>query len=136
MVVSGSLAWKGALAVALLGAIVLSTRGRAPRRALPSGDLKRLVGSALVLYAIGAVAWLSRHLLLAVLVYAAGIAVAALAAWLSRGTDAEDPPSGGEDPGSERPPPDPGGLRIDWAGFERDLRDYAERTRSPARLSG
>jgi hypothetical protein len=126
MIVSGSFAWKGALGIVLLGAIVLSTRGRAPRRALPSGDLKRLVACALGLYAIGAAAWLSHHLLLAVLVYAAGIATAALAAWLSRG-DPGEPPAADGDPGGHEPPRDPDGARFDWAALERELGVYAPR---------
>lgn len=129
-------AWKIVLGILLLGAIITSVRARAPRRALPGADLRRLVGSALFLYLVGAVAWFTRHMALAVTVYAAGIAVAALAAWLSRGEDSEDPPEG-EDPVDEQPPPDPDGLRVhwDWDEFERDLRAYAERTRAPAGLS-
>jgi hypothetical protein len=126
MLVSGSFAWKLALAVLLLGAIVVSTVARAPRRSISGGDLRRLVGSALVLYAIGAAAWLSHHVLLAVLVYAAGIAIAALAAWLSRGGDAEDPPSAGRDPHGQEPPPDPDGLRFDWKALERELGVYTD----------
>ncbi len=77
---------------------------------MPGADLRRLVVSALGLYAVGGVASLTHHPVLAGLVYAAGIIVCALAAWLSRGTDSEDPPRGGEDPVDERPPPEPDGL--------------------------
>jgi len=129
MVVSPSTAWKLVLALALLGAIVLSARARAPRRALRGSELFRLVLSALMLYVVGALAWLTHHLALAVLVYAAGITTAALAAWLSRGDDSEEPPAA-EDPFDEEPPPGPDGLRFDWDAFERDLRDYAERSRT------
>lgn len=122
------IAWKLVLAAALLGAIVLSARARAPQRTLPSADLRRLVAAALALYAVGALAWLTHHLALAVLVYAAGIATAALAAWLSRGEDSEEPPRDDpEEPVDQQPPPDLGGLRFDWPAFERDLRDYSER---------
>jgi hypothetical protein len=137
MVMSGSLVWKAVLGVALLGVIVLSTRARAPRRGLSAPDLRRLVVSALCLYAVGGLAWLTHHVLLAVFVDAGGIATAALAAWLSRGGYPDDPPSDGDDPPlGETPPPDPDGLAFDWEAFERDLRDYAERTRAPADISG
>ncbi len=80
-----SISWKLGLAVVLLAVIVLSARARAPHRALPSSELHRLVLCALFLYAVGTLGWLSHHLVLAILVYASGIATAALAAWLSRG---------------------------------------------------
>ena len=60
---------------------------RAPRQAVPTSELRRLVGCALILYAVGGVASLTHHPLLAGLVYGAGIVVSALAAWLSRGQD-------------------------------------------------
>jgi hypothetical protein len=131
MFVSASTAWKLILGLALLGTIVLSARARAPRRAMAGTDLRRLVVSALLLYVVGAVAWMAHHLALAVLVYAAGISTAALAAWLSRGDDSEEPPSDA-DPVDEQPPPDPGGLHVDWEVFEREMRDYTERSRTPA----
>src|SRR5437588_6585175 len=118
MIVAPS-AWKVILAVALLATIVTSARARAPRRAVPGADLRRLVAAALTLYLVGALAWLTHHLELAVLVYAAGITVAALAAWLSRGVDAGGPPGGEELPVDDQPPPDPEGLRFDWDAFER-----------------
>lgn len=123
-----SIAWKVALAVALLAGIVVSARARAPRRALPSSDLHRLVLCALFLYAVGALAWLNHQLRLAILIYAAGIATAALAAWLSRGHEWPEPPDE-ESPHGEGPPPDPDGVRFDWEAFERDLRRYTARTR-------
>ena len=69
--------------------------------------------------------------MLAGLVYATGIAVCALAAWLSRGSDSEDPP-GGQDPVDEQPPPEPDGLGFDWAAFEWDFRSFVDRQREPA----
>jgi hypothetical protein len=131
MVVAPQLAWKLVLAIALCAAIVVSGRARAPRGALPGRDLSRLAIAALGLYAVGALAWLTRHPLLAGIVYAAGIATAALAAWLSRGGHRDDPP----DPGSPaaEPPPNPGGWgRFDWASFELDFRAYASREQEPA----
>jgi hypothetical protein len=122
---------KALLAGALLGVIVFSVRARAPQRGLHGADLRRLVAAALVLYGVGAAAWMTHHLALAVLVYAAGIATAALAAWLSRGGDWREPP---DEPFDEPPAPwdpEPDGLRFDWEQFERDLRDYASRTRDP-----
>lgn len=131
MIVAPSVVWKLLLAVALVGAILLGAYGTAPRRAVPYAELRRLVLSALALYAVGGVASLTHHATLAALVYASGIAVCALALWLSRGTDAgEDPPRGGDEPSDQHPPPSPDGApTFDWAAFEREFRDYARRRR-------
>jgi hypothetical protein len=127
MVVSSSVAWKLALALVLGAGIFLSAYARAPQRAIPGAELRRLVCSALGLYVIGGVASLTHHPVLAGLVYAAGIIVCALAAWLSRGTDSEDPPDGDE-PVDEQPPPEPDGVpRFDWALFEQEFRAYESR---------
>ncbi len=127
-------AWKLGLAVLLGGAIFIGAYGTAPKRKAPEGDLRRLVLSALVLYAVGALASLSDHPTVAALVYAAGITTCAFALWLSRGRDTgEDPPRGGEEPSDERPPPEPDGMpEFDFAAFERQFREYAERSREPA----
>jgi hypothetical protein len=118
------------LAIALAIAIGVSVYARAPRRAVPGAELRRLVISALCLYAVGGLASITHHPVLAAFMYAAGIVVCALAAWLSRGTDSEDPPDG-EEPVDEQPPPQPDGLPdFDWARFEEEFRAYSER--SPA----
>lgn len=105
---------------------------RAPRRSVPATDLRRLVLCALILYAVGGLATLTHHTGLAGLVYGAGISVAALAAWLSRGRDQEDPPGGGRPPGEEQPPPEPDGMPgLDWSTFEREFREWAQRSREP-----
>jgi hypothetical protein len=128
MVVPPSDSWKLVLAVALLAAIFTSAFAHAPKRAVAGSDLRRLVVSALGLYLIGGLASLTHHPMLAGLVYAAGIAVCALAAWLSRGVDSDDPPSEGEDPVDEQPPPKPDGVPyFDWVAFERELQAYSER---------
>jgi hypothetical protein len=127
MVVPPSDAWKLILALALLVAIALSAFASAPRRAVPRDDLVRLVAAAVGLYVVGGIASLTHHATLAGLVYAAGIATCALAAWLSRGEDSEDPPDWDE-PADETPPPEPDGLpRLDWDDFERAFRVYADR---------
>jgi uncharacterized membrane protein YfcA len=127
-VFSSSNTWKIALAVALGVAIFFSAYAHAPRRSVAGADLRRLVFSAVALYLVGALASLSSHPILAGLVYAAGIFVCALAVWLSRGTDPDDPPHGGEEPSDERPPPSPDGIpSFDWAEFERAFRAYSER---------
>jgi hypothetical protein len=132
MLVPPSDSWKLVLAIVLGAAILLSAAARAPRRAVPGSDLRRLMLSALGLYAVGGLASLTHHSVLAGLVYAAGISICALAAWLSRGSDSEDPPSDGDDPADEQPPPEPDGIPwFDWAAFERDFRSYAERPRDP-----
>lgn len=135
MVVPSSEAWKLALAIGLGVAILLGAWGAAPRRSVPRAELRRLVVCALLLYTLGAIASLSDHPTLAAIAYACGISVCALALWLSRGSDADDPPRGGEDPSDEQPPPAPDGLpEFDWAAFEREFRSYARRSaaRSPA----
>jgi hypothetical protein len=127
-----SIAWKLVLVVALVGAILVSACARAPRRPLPRVELRRLVLAALTLYGVGVIASLTHHPLFAGVVYVSGIAACALAAWLSRGIDPEDPPDdGGQDPPNEGPPPrDPDGLpAFDWARFERQFRAYSERRR-------
>jgi hypothetical protein len=134
MIVGPTEAWKLLLAVALGAAIFAAAYGAAPRRAVPAADLRRLVVSAIALYAVGAGASLTRHDTLAAVLYAAGISLCAFSLWLSRGRDAgEDPPPGGREPSDERPPPEPDGLpEFDFASFEREFRAYAERSREPA----
>lgn len=120
-------AWKFLLAVALLLAIVLSVCWAAPQRAVARGDLFRLVFSGVVLYAVGGLASLAHRQTLAGLVFAAGIVTCALAVWLSRGTDSEDPPDDGK-PADPPPPAGPDGLReLNWDNFERAFRAYADR---------
>ncbi|MGI8714187.1 MAG: hypothetical protein ACR2NR_13630 [Solirubrobacteraceae bacterium] len=131
MVVSLSLVSKLAFAIVLGLAIFVSACARAPRRSVPAAELRRLVASALILYAVGGLATLTHHPALAALVYATGIAIAALAAWLSRGRDQDDPPDGDE-PLHEPPPPEPDGVpRLEWERFEREFRDWERRTRQP-----
>ena len=132
MVLSLEAMWRLGLAIAFCTAIFMSACARAPRQSVPGPELRRLVYCALILYLVGAVASLSHHQLVAGFVDGAGILVSALAAWLSRGRDQEDPPDGGE-PVDEPPPPEPDGLpRLDWAAFEREFRAYAQRPRQPS----
>src|SRR5436309_12273586 len=128
MVVHSSEAWKLALALALGSAILLSLVARAPRQSLPEGQLRRLIFAAITLYAVGAFAWLTQHRVLAAVVCAGGTVVAALAAWLSRGSAPEDPPSPPEEPGDPEPPAAPDGQpQFDWTAFEEQFRTYSER---------
>jgi uncharacterized membrane protein YfcA len=128
MFVPPTQAWKLVLAVVLGVGILVSAYARAPRRNVPGSELRRLVLSALLLYAVGAIASMRHRTSLAALVYAAGISVCAFAAWLSRGRgDSEEPPDG-DDPSDQRPPPEPDGVpRFDWPAFERELRAYSSR---------
>jgi hypothetical protein len=134
MGISVAAAWRMALTIALCAAILCSVSARPPRRSVPARDLACLMLCALLLYAVGALAQSSRHQLLAVLVFGAGIMLCTLAAWLSRGRDREDPLDADEPP--ERwPPPEPDGVpKFDWDAFERDFRAYERsgRSRSPA----
>jgi hypothetical protein len=136
MVISLAAAWRLALAIAFCLAIFMSACARAPRQSVPGTELRRLVLCALLLYAVGAMASLTHHEILAGFVYGAGIIISALAAWLSRGRDQEDPPDGDE-PVDEQPPPEPDGVpRLDWAAFERDFRDYErQHRRKPSKTS-
>ena len=68
--------------------------------------------------------------MLAAALYATGIIVSALAAWLSRGSDSGGGPPPGDEPADEQPPPDPDGIpQFDWAAFEREFRAYSSRDR-------
>ena len=128
-----SFAWKIVLAVVLVAAILASAYAKAPRRASAGGELRRLVLSALVLYAVGVVASLTHHAVLAGVLYATGIAVLSLAAWLSRGSDSGGGPPRGSEPVDEQPPPLPDGAPyFDWCAFERELQEYSRRQRDPA----
>jgi hypothetical protein len=130
MVFSLAAAWRLGLAIAFCVAIFMSACARAPRQSVPGSELRRLVYCALLLYFVGGLASLSHHQLLAGFVYGVGIIVSALAAWLSRGRDQEDPPDDGERPVDEPPPPKPDGVpRLDWTAFEREFRAYARRQR-------
>jgi len=132
VLVAPSDAWKLVLAVALGGAILASAYAKAPQRAFPGSELRRLVAGALVLYAVGLAASLTHHSILAVVLFASGISVSALAAWLSRGSDSGGGPPRGDEPVDEQPPPDPDGVpRFDWATFERDFEEYARRRGHP-----
>ncbi len=129
MVISLAAAWRIAFAIGLCVAIFLSVCARAPSRSVPSWELRRLMFSALLLYAVGVLAKLTDHGLLAGLVFSGGIILSTLAAWLSRGRDQEDPPDGGQ-PIDEHPPPGPDGIpKIDWVAFEREFRRYERGTR-------
>jgi hypothetical protein len=136
MVVWLAAAWRLAFAVGLCAAIFTSACVRAPRRSVPGGELRLLVGCALMLYLVGGLASLTHHTMLAGFVYGAGIVIAAVAVWLSRGRDQEDPPDGDE-PADEQPPPEPDGVppKLDWPAFERDFRAYAHRQRQPTSRS-
>jgi hypothetical protein len=134
VLVAPAYSWKLVLAIALFGAVVASARSRPPRRSLPGTDLRRLVFGAVALYGVGLAASLTRHTLLAVILYAGGIAISALAAWLSRGVDSRGGPPPDEAPLDEPPSPTPDGAPgFDWSAFERDLEDYARRARDPIR---
>jgi hypothetical protein len=130
MAVHSADAWKLALALVLGSAILFSLFARAPRVSLPTGQLHRLVLSALVLYGVGAFAWLTGHRVLAAVVCAGGTSVAAMTAWLSRGSTPDDPPSPPEEPADPEPPPAPDGEpEFDWAAFEQSFRTYSDRRR-------
>jgi uncharacterized membrane protein YfcA len=130
-VVVVSLVENSSVALALIAAIVISASVRAPRRHVPTPELRRLLLAALALYAVGGVAVSDGHTKLAIVAFAAGVVSSAFAAWLSRGSDQDDGP-GGSEPFDRTPPPEPDGMpEIDWDRFERELRDW-QRRREPA----
>jgi hypothetical protein len=111
---------------------VLSLLARAPRTAIPTAQLRRMILSAVALYLMGACAWLTHQRVAAAALCAAGTGVATLAAWLSRGAKPDDPPSA-PDPARPHPPDDPERRppEFDWDAFEQAFRAYSER--EPAR---
>jgi hypothetical protein len=127
MIVLRSEMWKLALAIALVALIFGGAFARAPKRTVPGRDLRLMVLAALALYAVGALASFTRHPALAAGVYAAGIAVCALAAWLSRGAEPDDPPGGPDDEEDDPPRGPDGSPELDWSEFERAFRAYAQR---------
>lgn len=93
-----------------------------------------MVLAAVALYAVATLAWLTHHAVLAAVLCATGIAVSALAAWLSRGDGSDGGPRRGGEPADGQPPPDPDGVPgFDWGAFERDFRAYARERRTPER---
>jgi uncharacterized membrane protein YfcA len=119
------------VALALIAAIVISASVRAPRRHVPTPELRRLLVAGFALYAVGGIAIVDGHTSLAIVAFAAGVIASAFAAWLSRGSDQDDGP-GGCEPLDRTPPPEPDGMpEVDWERFERELRDWARR-RQPA----
>lgn len=124
--------WKLVLAIALFAAVVASAWARPPRRRVPGVELGRLVLGAVALYGVGLASSLTHHAVLAVGLYAGGIAVSALAAWLSRGAGSDSGPPPGQEPVDEPPTPSPDGApSFDWRTFERELEAYSRRTREP-----
>ena len=126
---AATLIWKLVLAVALGAAIFASALIKPPRRSFPGADLRVMLLAALGLYGVGLGASLTHHAGIAAAVYASGIAISALAVWLSRGKDLRDPPPGDDSP--DMPPPtdpaDPTGF--DWDAFERELGVWTDRRR-------
>lgn len=123
--------WRFMLTGGLLVAIFCSVIAHAPRQPIERRELQRLVMAAMVLYAVGALATIAHHELVAGVVYGTGILVCALAVWLSRGVDTDDggdwPDGGGGPPEDEQPPPGPDGLPvIDWDEFERELAHWSQ----------
>lgn len=123
---AATLIWKLALAAVLGTAIFASALISPPRRSFPRADLRVMVGAALGLYCVGLGASLSHRAAVAAVVYACGVAISALAVWLSRGSDRSEPPPG-EDPPQAPPPAGPEDRpQIDWEAFERQLGVYAQ----------
>jgi len=128
VIIPPSYAWKVVLAIALVAAIFASAYAKAPGRAFPGSDLRRMVLGAIALYGAGLMASLTHHAVVAVIVCAAGNTVFALAVWLSRGSDSGGGPPPGDEPVDEQPPPDPDGVpTFDWAAFEREFGAYTGR---------
>ena len=134
MLVPPADAWKLVLAVALGGAILASAYAKAPRRAFPGSDLRRLVLAALLLYAVGAVASLTHHAILPAVVYVhrdRGVGAGRVA--LPRQRSGRPPARAAMSRStSSRRPIRTGCRGSTGAQFERDFEDYARRRREPA----
>ena len=124
MAVSLQATWRVAFVLGFCLLIFTSAFARAPRRELPRWELRRLIACAVMLYVVGFIASATGHKLLAGLVLAAGIALSALSAWLSRGRDQHDPPSNAKPVDTEPLPEPEGDPRFYWDMFERGLRTY------------
>ena len=128
-----SIGWKLALSATLSVAILGSICLRAPGQPIARRELRRLVLSALLLYAVGAVASALHRGQLAGVMYACGIVVCSVAVWLSRGSergDGPDGPGGSRPPQDEQPPPGPDGvppLEWDWDSFDRVRAGWGQR---------
>jgi hypothetical protein len=134
MFVPPTYAWKLVLAVVLLSAVVVSGRAAPPRHPVPGAELRRLVLGAIALYGVGLAASLTRHPVMAAILYSCGVGVSALAAWLSRAEAGTEPPPA-EEPADEPPAGPDGAPRFDWPEFERQLEAYAQREREPVETS-
>jgi hypothetical protein len=130
---AATLIWKLVLAAALAALIFASALIRPPRRSFPGADLRVMLVAALGLYLVGLGASLTKHGAIAAAVYACGISISALAVWLSRGKDHQDPPPGDDPPDAPPPagPDEPTGF--DWEAFERELGVYSDRQRDGRR---
>lgn len=129
---AATLIWKLVLAAALAALIFASALIRPPRRSFPGADLRVMLVAALGLYLVGLGASLTHHGAIAAAVYACGISISALAVWLSRGKDHQDPPPG-DDPPDAPPPAGPEPTGFDWEAFERELGVYSDRQRDGRR---
>jgi hypothetical protein len=129
VVMAATLIWKLVLAAALAAAIFASALVRPPRRSFPRADLRVMLLASVGLYLVGLGASLTHHGAVAAAVYACGVSICALAAWLSRGKDRSDPPPGDDPPDAPPPsgPDDP--TAFDWEAFERQLGVYTDRQR-------
>lgn len=125
---AATLIWKLVLAAVLAAGIFASALIKPPRRTFPPADLRVMLLAALGLYCVGLGASLTHHGAVAAAVYACGISISALAAWLSRGRERHEPP-----PGEDPPEPPPAGpddpTEFDWDAFERQLGVYTDRRR-------
>jgi hypothetical protein len=112
--------WKLIPTVVLLGALVAGFTVRPPREPVAPAELRRLMIASAALYAAGGVALLGHRRALAGIVFATGLLIFVLTAWLARATP---PPQDGDDGGQGgggSPPlkPVPSGPDFDWTFYE------------------
>jgi hypothetical protein len=110
---------KLASTLALAGILVAGLTARPPRMPVTPRELISLVLAVVALYLVGAGALFAHRTGLAAVVFAAGLTLAALAIWLSRGGTPPRPAEDGREPEVEPPPPAP----FDWSFYEQQLRD-------------
>ena len=114
-----TLAWKLIPTLALAGILVAGVTVRPPRAPVTPRELIRLVVGVSALYLVGGGALLAHRTGLAALVFGAGLALCALAVWLSRGTT---PPRRGDGEAPPRPV-DPPPVDFVWTFYEDEFRE-------------
>jgi hypothetical protein len=106
--------------VLLAGILLAGVTARPPRTPVTPRELIRFVAAGLVLYLVGGAALLAHRTGLAGVGFGAGLALCALALWLSRGGT---PPTRDDDGGPEPPAYPTPPVDFDWSYYEDQVQD-------------